>query len=146
MQKRIHLLLLCLLVPLAVLGQTNIKGTVFSQEDEPMLNATVILLSPADSTMKYFGVTNKNGEYQVKQIRDGSYIMQVSFVGALTSYKSISIPPEPGNDMGKTTLNWESIGEVKVVAEYVPIRFRSDTVEFNANAFLQRHFELIQRA
>jgi len=138
MQRRFYIIFLFLLLPLAVFGQTNINGTVYSQEDEPLLNATVILLSPADSTMKYFGVTNKNGEYQVKQIRDGSYIMQVSFVGAVTSYKNITMPDDSGIDMGKTSLLWVSVGEVKVVAEYVPIRFRSDTVEFNANAFVTK--------
>jgi len=115
--------------------QNTIKGTVFSEENEPLINATVVLLNPVDSTMKYFGVTNKNGYYQIKNIRDGNYIMQFSFVGAEMRTDNITIPDEKGEDFGKTVLKRVSIGEVKVVAEYVPIRFRSDTVEFNAKAF-----------
>lgn len=69
-------------ISVSAFTQRTIKGTVFNEEDEPLINATVVLLSPVDSTMKYFGVTNKNGLYQIKNIRDGNYIMQFSFVGS----------------------------------------------------------------
>jgi len=138
MSKKIQILLIILVFTVSMAAQTTITGTVFNQEDEPLLNATVILLSPSDSIMKYFGVTNKSGEYQIKQIMDGKYIMQVSFVGTKTIYNNITLPSESGNNLGKTIMNWESqsLGEVTIVDEYIPIRFRSDTVEFNANAFV----------
>jgi len=103
--------------------------------NEPLINATVILLSPADSTMKYFGVTNSKGEFRVVSVCDGEYIMQVSYVGAKSLYEKITIPSEKGTEFGQIILKEESIGEVSVVAEYVPIRFRSDTVVFKADAF-----------
>jgi len=115
--------------------QNTIKGTVFSEENEPLINATVVLLNPVDSTMKYFGVTNKNGYYQIKNIKKGTYLMQYSYVGAQMITDNITIPTEQGEDFGKRVLKWATIDEVLVVGEYVPIRFRSDTVEFNAKAF-----------
>ena len=59
MSKKIQILIIILVFTVSTAAQTTIKGTVINQEDEPLLNATVILLSPSDSTMKYFGVTNK---------------------------------------------------------------------------------------
>jgi len=115
--------------------QNTITGMVFNEENESLINATVVLLNPADSTMKYFGVTNKNGFYKIKNIKDGNYIMQFSFVGADMLTENITIPAEKGEDFGKTVLRQKSIDEVKIIGEYVPIRFRSDTVEFNAKAF-----------
>lgn len=134
--KRILLYLaLFIVLSTAGFGQTTISGTVTNQENEPLVNATVILMKPADSTMAYFGVTNTNGEYKVKAVSNGKYIMQVSYVGSETRYENITIPSDKGTDFGQTVLEPENIGEVSVVAEYVPIRFRSDTVVFNADAF-----------
>lgn len=115
--------------------QNTITGTVYNEENESLMNATVVLLNPVDSTMKYFGVTNKNGFYKIINIKDGNYIMQFSFVGADMRTDNITIPAQKGEDFGKTVLRQKSIDEVKIVGEYVPIRFRSDTVEFNAKAF-----------
>jgi len=122
-------------ISISVFAQNTIKGMVNNEKNESLINATVVLLNPADSTMKYFGVTNKNGFYKIKNIKDGNYIMQFSFVGADMLTENITIPAEKGEDFGKTVLNQKSIDEVKIIGEYVPIRFRSDTVEFNAKAF-----------
>lgn len=135
MKKKLLYLLLLFAISLPVFGQTTIEGLVTDQANEPLVNATVILLSPADSTMKYFSVTSEKGEFKVVSVRDGDYIMQVSYVGTKSLYENITIPSEKGTDFGQIILKEESIGEVSVVAEYVPIRFRSDTVVFNADAF-----------
>jgi len=134
--KRILLfLVLCIVISTAGFGQSTISGTVTNTDNEPLVNATVILLSPVDSAMSFFGVTNTKGEYKVKAVRDGKYIMQFSYVGSETRYENIRIPSDRGTDFGQTVLESENIGEVSVVAEYVPIRFISDTVVFNAAAF-----------
>ncbi|MEA1886082.1 MAG: outer membrane beta-barrel protein [Bacteroidota bacterium] len=135
MKKKLLYLVLLFAISTPGFGQTTINGSVTDPDNEPLINATVILLSPADSTMKYFGVTNEKGEFKVVSVRDGDYIMQVSYVGTESLYESITIPSEKGTDFGQIILKEESIGEVSVVAEYVPIRFRSDTVVFNADAF-----------
>jgi len=135
MLNRLILIAVLFFMSISAFTQRTIKGTVFNEEDEPLINATVVLLSPADSIMKYFGVTNKEGFYQILNIRDGNYIMQFSFVGSELLIENIAIPSEKGEDFGKTVLKTLSIDAVEVIGEYVPIRFRSDTVEFNAKAF-----------
>ena len=117
-------------------AQNSLKGTVFNEDGEPLVNATVVLLNPSDSILKYFGITNSSGMYQIRNIKDGNYLIQYSFVGATAVTEKIAIPSERGEDLGKKVLYWKSkIDEVTVVAEYVPIKFRSDTVEFNVKAY-----------
>jgi hypothetical protein len=128
------LALFCLSV--SAFTQNAIKGTVFSEDDEPLINATVVLLNPVDSIMKYFGITNNEGFYLIKNIKEGTYLMQYSYVGTQAITEKVTIPSERGEDMGRKVLKWTGkIGDVVIVSEYVPIRFRSDTVEFNAKAF-----------
>jgi hypothetical protein len=53
--------------------------------------------------------------------------------------EKITIPSKQGEETGKKVLKWNATLEnVTIVSEYVPIRFRSDTVEFNARAFVTK--------
>ena len=136
------ILLLCVSIP--GMAQKSLTGRVVDENSEPMTYATVALLDPIDSTLKYFGVTNDRGKYQVKIIASGDYIMQFSFVGMETIYDNISLASAKGDDLGDKMMYPTSIDEVIVVAEYVPITFKSDTVEFNAKAFSTKPHAVVE--
>ena len=119
-------------------AQHALKGTVIDEDKDPLSYTTVVLLNPADSTMKYFGVTNKDGFFYIKNIKNGTYMMQISNVGAKMLTEGINIPLATGEDLGSIVMEKIAIDEVKVIGEYVPIRFRKDTVEFNAKAFVTK--------
>lgn len=137
--QKINILILTLLMnSLSGFSQHMVKGTLFDKEDKPLVSATIVLMNPADSTMKYFGISNKTGEFKVSGIRKGNYIMQISFVGTITQYKNMSFPRPDGYELGKIIMEPNNLGEVKVIGEYIPIRFKNDTTEFNAKAFSTR--------
>ncbi len=119
-------------------AQHALKGTVISEEKEPLSYTTVVLLNPSDSTMKYYGVTNRDGFFYIKNIKKAAYLMQISNVGAKMLTEAINIPLTRGEDLGKIEMEKIAIDEVQVIGEYVPIRFRKDTVEFNAKAFITK--------
>ncbi len=127
------LLLACSSVGLA---QNRISGVVVNEKQEPLPSATVVLLEPSDSTMEYFGVTNKEGKYLIRNIDDGKYLIQFAFVGMETLIEEIQFPRSQGENIGTTTLKMKAFGveEVSVIGEYIPMKFDSDTVEFNARA------------
>lgn len=139
MLNKLFLLISIFWISINSIAQNTIKGTVFNEENEPLANATAVLLNPADSIMKYFGITNKEGYYEIKNIKNGNYLMQVSFVGTQMITGIIIIPSKQGEDLGKKVLKWNaSLGNINIVADYVPLRFRNDTVEFNAKAFITK--------
>lgn len=113
-----------------------LSGTVFGDDGSAMVYSSVVLLNPSDSTMQAFGITNKSGEYNIKSIKSGDYLLQVAFLGFETFYQKISIPVE-NNELGAIVLKTkpENIDEVKVTGEYVPLAIKNDTVEYNAKAF-----------
>ncbi|MEA1878208.1 MAG: outer membrane beta-barrel protein [Bacteroidota bacterium] len=119
------------------LGQNKITGLVVDEEQKPLPSATVVLLNPADSTMEYFGVTNEEGEYYIRNINDGTYLMQYAFVGMQSLFIDVEIHSGKSEDLGTTMMKAKplDVEEVSVVGEYIPMVFKNDTVEFNAKAF-----------
>jgi hypothetical protein len=118
-------------------AQTHtLSGDVFSKVGSPLASGSAVLLSPSDSTMQAFGISNKQGHFDIKNIKKGDYVLQISFIGFETLHRKITIPV-PENNLGAIILKSKpvDIQEVTVVREYVPISLRNDTVEFNAAAF-----------
>jgi len=113
-----------------------LNGGVVAEDDSPLLYATVALLSPKDSTLQFFGITNNEGRYDIKNIRKGEYLLQIAFMGYETYYQPVTIPVSD-NSLAriKLSLSFVAMDEVSVVSEYVPIAFRGDTTEFKAAAF-----------
>ena len=73
-------------------AQQDLTGRILDNARQPIPFATVVLLHPADSVMKFFGVTNDDGIYQIRRVKDGDYLMQFSFTGLKTVYRSIKVP------------------------------------------------------
>jgi len=113
-----------------------LTGDVFSSDGSSMCYSSVVLLSPTDSTMQTFAITNKQGHFEIVNIKKGEYLLQVSFIGYQTLYKKISVPVKE-NNLGAIMMNVKSqqIKEVNVVGGYVPISINKDTIEYNAAAF-----------
>ncbi|MCK4993151.1 MAG: hypothetical protein KAS29_21785, partial [Bacteroidales bacterium] len=80
-------------------------------------------------------MTDNKGSFRIRNIKEGDYLLQYSFVGMETLYNNISIPAPGGEDLGTQVLAPNSLEEVTIIEEYIPITFKSDTVEFNPNAF-----------
>jgi len=135
LNKKILGVLLILALATPLLAQHNLKGKVSDQQEHALSYATVALLNPGDSVLIYFGVTDDQGEFSVRNIKKGDYLLQYSYVGMETLYRELSIPLADGEDLGMQVLAPNTLEEVTIIEEYVPITFRSDTVEFNANAF-----------
>lgn len=120
------------------LAQHNIRGRLFDEQNQPLSYATVALLQPGDSLLQHFGVTNLQGEYQIKGIKEGIYIIQFSYVGLETDYDQIEIPLSTGEELVDRQLRATIMEEVIVEAELIPVRFKNDTLEFDVRAFKTR--------
>lgn len=133
-----YLIILFLLLAGPIFAQTQtITGKMVDEEGNPLPSATAVLLDPADSTLAFFGISDADGYYAIKDAKQGSYILQFAYIGHETKYYHISIPLENNGQRGVEALAPRSVDvdEVKVTAEYIPIQIRRDTLEFNAKAF-----------
>jgi hypothetical protein len=119
---------------------SQVKGTVTDDSGSPIGYAPVVLLYPTDSTMAFFGVTKENGFFEIKGVKTGNYLLQISFLGHQTVFRPLTVPVPGGEDIG--TLSMKStpvnLGEVVVEDEYIPLRFKTDTIEYNTAAFVTK--------
>ncbi len=139
MRNYLFLLLAC--CSLSAFSQTNVlQGDVLGDKGVPLASATVVLLNPTDSTMEFFGITNDKGHFELKDLKNGKYLMHVAYLGYQTQYKNVAIPLQGDGYFGAIVLNPKpvSLKEVQVVGEYIPLQIKNDTIEFNAKAFKTR--------
>ncbi|MCP4314427.1 MAG: outer membrane beta-barrel protein [Bacteroidetes bacterium] len=122
-------------------GQSSsLKGKLYDDKVMPLASGTVVLLNPADSTMEFFGITNGLGEFEIRNIKAGSYLLQASFIGFRAFYSPLAIPRAEGPDVGDIVMQPLPLHLVgaEVVGEAVPLQIIGDTVVYNASAFRTR--------
>jgi Outer membrane protein beta-barrel family/CarboxypepD_reg-like domain len=115
----------------------SLIGDVFNDKGEPLAFSSVVLLNPSDSTMEFFGITNSEGHFSIKNIDEGKFLLQVAYLGHNTFSKGIEFPRENGNNIGIIALKKKdiSLDEIIVSAEKVPFLINKDTIEFNLSSF-----------
>ncbi len=139
MQKTAIILLLFLMGPLGLWAQTSkisITGIVRDTFQEPLADATVLLLDPLDSTLVSYTRANSNGEFELKNIKVGDYLVKISFVGFVNHFEKIK-NPSGKVDIGIVTLKEISkeLFEVVIREARAPMTIRGDTIEYDASTF-----------
>ena len=113
-QKRKWFLMWCLLLPLAVMGQTTIKGTVVDATNEPLIGVTVQVAGQMGGT-----VTDFDGNYTIK-VENDDVSLKFSYIG----YKDQVIPVK-----GKTVINVTMKEDSEVLEEVVVVGYGTQKKE-----------------
>ena len=142
--KRILLLLLLnfLFFPFLVAQQKavySISGVLYDVDmDEPLMQASIRVLKPADSTLVTGGVSDLKGKFNVSNLKEGSYIALFSYLGMEDVYKNITLKGSARNlDMGRVDMFASSVmmNEVVVTGKMAEVSVRNDTIEYNAASY-----------
>ena len=132
-------LILFSLPAVAQRGGVDVTGTVIEEgNNEPIEQATVRLLNVKDSTMIGGVASSRNGNFTLKGIKAGSYLLHVSFVGFDPLYQPIRITGKTDPvKLGKLALSDGAIqlGEAVVIGKAPEVVMRNDTVEYNADSY-----------
>ncbi|WP_234735000.1 outer membrane beta-barrel protein [Tellurirhabdus bombi] len=146
MRKLLLLLLLAVSIGTAMAQQAgrvstaprvNIKGTVVDTVNAALPAATVMLLTPKDSTLVNFGRTNDKGTFEFRNVKAGSYLLKITFVGYLPYQQEIHPGSDQIMDMGNIKLKpiTRELFEVVIKAAKAPLMIRGDTIEYNVSSF-----------
>ena len=116
----------------------TVSGTVVDAEDKmPVMQATVQILSPKDSSMVTGNITDIDGKFSLNA-RVGKYLLKVSFVGYRPVYKNIEITRQkPKTAVGNIELASDAImleGAV-IVAQAPEVTAVADTLVYNSSAY-----------
>ncbi|MDR2534337.1 MAG: outer membrane beta-barrel protein [Tannerellaceae bacterium] len=148
MQKSKHILLLiflsCSTLPFFAQQRTGqagveIRGSVVEKANrEPVEQATVRLLTVKDSTFVTGVPSARNGNFSLKNISPGNYLMHVTYVGFEPVYQLLQISgrTNPVN-VGRIEMVDASIllGEAMVFGKAAEVQVRNDTIEYNADSY-----------
>jgi outer membrane receptor protein involved in Fe transport len=123
---------------LGIHAQHSLSGTVKDQANgEAIAYATVALMSAADSSIATGVTTDTAGVFRLSGIRDGEWLVRISFVGYETAYRRVSVPQQ--RDLGEILLaeSANRLSEVVVTATRPFVEQRGDRYIVNVGSHIQ---------
>jgi hypothetical protein len=117
----------------------EVRGIVVDTSlHQPITEATVTVMSAADSSLVTFTRTDEHGAFALKGIANGSYRLLITHVAynnlsfhfnITASARSLTLGNLPLSSKAKL------LQEVTVLQEAPPVTIRKDTIEYNAGSF-----------
>ena len=139
--KRTILFLSLSIATIVSYAQSTLTGKVIDSETGEALIASTVRIMSTDTTRLVAGnATTKDGTFSVKSVRDGNYILKVSYVGYNDFYRAISVKRKDtkGNQAIGTIMMTQSsiqLTQAVVTGELKEMEMKDDTLIFNADAF-----------
>lgn len=135
MQRTITLLVLFISFNAAAQNST-IKGKVYDTTSKKGLAyATISLVKAKDSTLVSFSKADSSGNFSLKSVPRGEYIISTSYVGFVPVWKPVSVSKEVV-DLGNLEMtDVKFADEVVVRSKRPPVTINGDTLEFNTENF-----------
>ena len=115
----------------------DVKGILVDKADkQPLISASVQLLSARDSSLVKGVMTGTDGRFRFTGIAKGKYVAKVTYVGYQTKKVNVSVGTDPV-DMGTIAVAENSVvlRETEVTAVRAEVKVMQDTVEYNADSY-----------
>ncbi len=123
----------------------DVTGVVVDTTGAGLPQATVVALTREDSVLTKFSTSGPKGQFTLRRMEPGEYILQVTYVGFSTLRQDFAIS-DGDIDVGTVTLR-EQTSELETVivsADHIPFVVKRDTLEYNANAFTTRPGDVVE--
>jgi len=134
--QRLIMLLIVLISFTAAAQTSTIKGKVFDTASKKGLAyATISLVKAKDSTLVSFSKADSSGNFTLKAIPKGEYLVSSSYVGFVPVWKPITVNNEL-LELGNIEMtDVKFADEVVVRSKRPPVTINGDTLEFNTENF-----------
>ena len=139
MKKLLSFVIVCVCASVVVMAQKKdvvVSGLVQDkQSTEPVMQATVQLLTVKDSAFVAGGVSDLDGRFLLPAVVSGSYLMKVSYTGYVPTWKNLTL--KKSVDIGTIELTQDAVllKQATVTAQLAEMQVSEDTVIYNAGAF-----------
>ena len=142
--KNVFLLAALCLLTVATYGQNapaparfTLQGRAVDTSAAPLASSTVMLLSPKDSSLVNFMRSDDKGAFTFKNLKSGTYVLKISFVGFIPYNLVVQPTGEAVIDLGALKLKpiTRELMEVVVRTAKAPLTIKGDTIEYNASSF-----------
>ena len=118
-------------------SRCSIKGIIKDAENHEAAYATVMLLSPVDSTLKNFTQSNDKGAFTFNNVKNTDYVLKVSHISFLPLQIHVSPGTTAVHDLGTVLIKpiAKELFEVVIRTAKAPLIIRGDTIEYDATTF-----------
>ena len=120
-----------------VYSQTStVKGKILEYgKEEAIPYANILLLSVQDSAQVYGTISEIDGEFELANVREGTYLFKIQYLGYKDYFRTIEV--NSNLDLGSLSIQEEAtdLGEVLVTSRRSTGTQKSDTTMYNADAF-----------
>ena len=142
MKKLLFWLCMSMMVTVSAVAQTRnitVKGKVTDKDSgEPVVQATVQLMTMPDSTYVNGAATLDDGSFELPKVAAGKYLMKVSFIGYKNIFHNLTLTNQRTTvDVGNQKLELDAIAlrEAIVTAMASQVQVVEDTLLYNASAY-----------
>ncbi len=122
-------------------AQTLLKGKVIDSENGgALMRSTVMVMTPDTTRMVTGGTTSEDGSFSIKNVKDGTYVVKVSYIGYHNFFRTVTVnrAAHNGNQLLGTVMlvpNTIELKQTVVTAQMKEVEVKEDTIIFNADAF-----------
>jgi len=110
---------------MSAFAQSKLQGSVEKEKNQPLSQATVLLLNPKDSSLVKGSLTTANGLYAFEKIAPGNYIISATYTG----YKQVYSPVVGVSENENKTIDVLSLSEKIGTMETVTVTARKPLFE-----------------
>ncbi|HEX6168530.1 MAG TPA: TonB-dependent receptor, partial [Chitinophagaceae bacterium] len=140
MRKLTCSLLLLFIASSAFSQSQTLKGSLKdTSENRVLVNTVISVLSKKDSVLVKFTRADKDGNFKIQGLKEGSYILMVTHPYMGDYFDNIEIKADAPADLGNVHLTPKSklLSEV-IVKSGSPIKIKGDTLVYTADSFKVR--------
>lgn len=105
-------------------GKYRCEGKAVGRDNEPVVAATVMMLSPEDSTVLTYGITGRDGAFSITCDRK-EFLLKLSSIGYRTTYRRCQDPA-----VGKVTMDFQTVNLKGIKVETENARIETDKTIF----------------
>jgi len=122
-----------LLVASISYAQIKLEGVVRDSLNNPLELANVIAINQETNGLESYGITDEQGKYRLALGKNGSYKMQISYIGMKTFEETLSTLE---SDISKDyTLRADNALDAVELTYEMPVTVKGDTLVYNADSF-----------
>ena len=140
MRKLISGLLLLFIASSAFSQSQTLKGTLKdTSENRSLANTVISVLTKKDSVLVKFARADKDGNFKIQGLKEGSYILLITHPYMGDYFDNIEVKADAPTDLGNVHLTPKSklLSEV-IVKSGSPIKIKGDTLVYTADSFKVR--------
>ena len=139
MKKLLSFVIVCMCASAMAIAQEKnvvVSGLVQDKKSsEPVMQATVQLLTVKDSTFVVGNVSDIEGRFTLPNVAAGSYLLKISYTGYIPQFKNLTLTKS--TDVGMVSLEQDAVllKQATVTAKLAEVQVVEDTVMYNAGAY-----------